>query len=417
MSWTMTNNRSGSGSWQWQVVRAERRRCGTARVIATAVWLLSMLATSGAQAQVFSTLRAFSGRDGSTPSAALVQGRDGIFYGTTQLGGEWGLGTLFAMRADGSLTVLYELSGPEGADIFAPLVIGRDGQLYGTTALGGPGGLDGKGTVFRFSTDGGYVPLHFFSGTDGAHPQTGLTVGADGVLYGTTTRGGEYDLGTVFAITPDGEFRTVHSFFRKEGDMSLGELLLGRDGWLYGTAVAGGPANTGTVFRVSPSQGFSVLHVFAYYQPSEGVSPRGSLVQGADGCIYGTTEFGGAYGNGTVFRMAPDGTYVDLHSFTQSEGTNPLAGLILAGDGRFYGTTSSGGQFNSGTLFAMTPRGSVSVVHAFTGDADGGLPVSALMQARDGHLYGTTPLGGASSTGTVFRVTLPRHMPRIPFRR
>ena len=388
-----------------------------AGLLAGSVLLVSVLATGGAYAQGFATLRAFGGRDGSTPSAALVQGHDGTFYGTTQLGSEKGRGTVFAMRADGVLTVLYELAGPEGADVFAPLVFGQDGQLYGTTALGGPGELDGKGTVFRFSTDGWYTPLHFFSGADGEHPQTGLTVGRDGTLYGTTTRGGDFDQGTIFAITPQGEFRTVHALFRNEGEMPLGELLLGRDGWLYGTTSSGGPANQGTLFRVSPSGGFSVLHVFGYYEPSEGTSPRGRLVQGSDGCIYGTTEFGGEYGYGTVFRMAPDGTYTDFHSFSQREGANPLAGLMVGRDGRFYGTTSWGGAYGSGTVFAITPNRRVSVVHDFTGGADGGSPVSGLLQASDGHLYGTTPLGGASSMGTVFRIALPEPLPRMPFRR
>jgi uncharacterized repeat protein (TIGR03803 family) len=397
-------------------VRSGRRR-RAARVAATGVLLASALAASGARAQAFSTLRAFSGRDGSGPSAALVQGRDGVLYGTTQLGGESDRGTVFGMTPDGALTALYGLRGPEGADLFGPLALGRDGQLYGTTALGGPGDLNGKGTVFRFSPSGSFTTLHFFSGSDGVHPQTGLTRGRDGTLYGTTTRGGEADQGTVFAITPQGEFRTLHALSRNDGEMPLGELLLGRDGWLYGTTTSGGPANCGTIFGVPPSEGFSVIHVFGLYDPREGRSPRGGLVQGSDGWLYGTTEFGGEHDAGTVFRMAPDGTFASLHSFSQREGTTPLAGLILGRDGRFYGTTSSGGAFNSGTVFAMTPAGQVSVVHAFTGRADGGSPVSSLLQGRDGHLYGTTPMGGASSMGTVFRIVLPRPTAHAPFRR
>ena len=405
MSRTMTRNR-GEGPCQGFCLRWGRRQRRAAGRAAAVLLVASMLVTSGAQAQVFSTLRAFSGRDGSSPSAALVQAPEGTLYGTTQLGGERGLGTVFGMTSEGALTMLYELTGPEGADVFAPLFLGLDGQLYGTTALGGPGGLNGKGTVFSFTTSGSYAPLHLFSGSDGAIPQSGLTGGKDGLLYGATTSGGEQGKGTVFAISPQGELHTLHDFAGSDGDMPLGELVVGRDGWLYGTTVNGGPKNGGTVFRVSLYGEFTVLHSFGF-DPQEGSSPRGGLALGADGDCYGTTEFGGEYGHGVVFRLAPDGTFTPLHAFTRSEGTNPLAGLILASDGKFYGTTSSGGYFNSGSVFAITSAGELSVLHAFTGGADGGSPVAALMEARDGRLYGTTPLGGAFNMGTVFRIALP----------
>jgi uncharacterized repeat protein (TIGR03803 family) len=187
--------------------------------------------------------------------------------------------------------------------------------------------------------------------------------------------------------------------------MPLGELVLGYDGWLYGTTTSGGSGNGGTVFRVSPSGDFTLLHTFAF-DPSDGHSPRGALALGNDGDVYGTTEFGGEYGYGTIFRLASDGTYTSRYALALCEGANPLAGLILGNDGNLYGTTSSGGAFGNGTVFAFTGEGHVSVLYAFTGGEDGGSPVAALLQARDGRLYGTTSLGGASSVGTVFRMAL-----------
>jgi uncharacterized repeat protein (TIGR03803 family) len=395
-------------------VRARRHQNRAAGIPAVVVLLASVLAGSGARAQVFSTvfstLHTFSERDGSSPNAALVQASDGTVYGTTQLGGAYGLGTVFRMTENGALTTLHALTGPEGADVFAPLLLGQDGQLYGTTTLGGPGALEGKGSVFRISAFGSYAAMHLFSGSDGASPESGLTQGKDGLFYGTTTSGGEGGKGTVFVITPQGEFHTVHAFSGSDGDMPLGELVVGRDSWFYGTTVSGGPDNGGTVFRVSLYGEFTMLHSFGF-NPAEGNSPRGRLALGADGDFYGTTEFGGAYGYGAIFRLSPDGTFTSLHSFTSCEGTNPLAGLILANDGKFYGTTSSGGAFNNGSVFAVTGAGDragyLSVLHAFTGGADGGMPVSALLQARDGRLYGTTALGGAGSVGTVFLMALP----------
>jgi uncharacterized repeat protein (TIGR03803 family) len=403
MSWTMTMNRKASLC----VGVRSRRRPGRGTGVTVAVGVLASLVVAGdAGAQVFSTLHAFSGQDGSSPSAALVQGPDDTFYGTTQLGGQNGLGTVFGMTSDGAVTTVYEFTGPEGSDVFAPILIGRDGRLYGTTALGGPGGLDGKGAVFAFSPGGLYTALHFFSGSDGKIPQSGLVEGKDGSLYGTTASGGEGGNGTVFAITPRGDFHTVHAFAGCDGGMPLGNLVVGRDGWFYGTTVSGGAENGGTVFRISLYGEFSVLHSFGF-DPPAGNSPRGGLTLGTDGDLYGTTEFGGEYGNGEVFRLSPDGTYTPLHSFVRSEGTNPLAGLILANDGTLYGTASSGGAFDSGSVFAITGAGDLSVLHAFTGDADGGSPVSAVVQARDGRIYGTTPLGGAGAVGTVFRIAMP----------
>ena len=385
------------------VGRGERRRSkiGTA-VVALLVW---MLVPAGAQAQYFSTLHAFSGRDGSSPSATLVPGPDGNLYGTTQLGGENGFGTVYAVSPTGEITVLYPLAGAEGADVFSPLVFGRDKQFYGTTALGGAGVLNGHGAVFRFSLDGAYTPLYFFSGRDGEKPEAGLAQGSDGWLYGTTTSGGDLGKGSVFAISPDGEFRSLHAFSGSDGDLPLGQLLADDDGWLYGTTVSGGAHNGGTVFRISPSGELSVLHDFGFDSP-DGNSPRGGLVRGLDGAYYGTLAFGGDHGAGAIFRLMPDGSLTTVHAFSKDDGTTPLAGLILGCDGKLYGTTSSGGFFDAGTVFVMAPTGELSVLHAFTGRDDGGSPVSGLMLANDCSLYGTTPVGGARSRGTVYRIIL-----------
>jgi uncharacterized repeat protein (TIGR03803 family) len=367
--------------------------------------LVSLLASGVVQAQVFSTLHAFSGADGSSPSAELTQGPDDNFYGTTQLGGDYDLGTVFTMSASGQLTAIYSLTGPEGADVFAPLLFGRDKELYGVTTLGGPEVLAGKGTIFRFSLSGQYTPLHVFSGNEGARPEAGLAQGSDGWLYGTTTSGGDFGKGTIFGASLDGELRVLHAFAGSDGEMPLGELLPSDDGWLYGTTVSGGAHNGGTLFRVSPTGEFGVLHDFGT-DPDDGTSPRGRLVRDSGGAIYGTLEFG-AYGSGAVFCVTTDGNYRIVHSFWDRAASTPLAGLILGRDGLLYGTSSSGGTFNAGTVFAVVPTGGLTVLHEFTGGLDGGSPVSGLLQANDGRIYGTTPLGGPWMQGTAYRLTLP----------
>jgi uncharacterized repeat protein (TIGR03803 family) len=130
------------------------------------------------------------------------------------------------------------------------------------------------------------------------------------------------------------------------------------------------------------------------FDGTDGALPN-ALIQAADGNFYGTTEKGGTYGGGTVFKITPEGTLTTLHRFVYTDGAYPSGGLIQASDGNFYGTTSLGGippNFE-GTVFKITPDGTVTVLHIF-GGADGRNP-QVLIQARDGNYYGTTAGGGA----------------------
>ena len=138
--------------------------------------------------------------DGGYPEAALVQGSDGNFYGTTSGGGINGYGTVFKMSITGLLTSLYSFTGAnDGGYPRAELVQGNDGSLYGTTTNGGTKNV---GTVFQISTNGAYTGLYSFTGgDDGAYPNAGLVQGSDGSFYGTTSSGGTNNSGTVFRLT------------------------------------------------------------------------------------------------------------------------------------------------------------------------------------------------------------------------
>jgi uncharacterized repeat protein (TIGR03803 family) len=157
----------------------------------------------------------------------------------------------------------------------------------------------------------------------------------------------------------------------------------------------------------SPAQTLTTLVSFA---GPNGAEPRyGSLVLGTDGNFYGTTRGGGAHSGGTVFKMTPSGTLTTLYSFCPqmgcSDGSDPDAGLVLGSDGNFYGVTTGGGASASGTVFKITPTGTLTVLHSFIG-SDGYDPVGTLLQASDGNFYGTTMAeGGAHGSGTVFKIT------------
>jgi uncharacterized repeat protein (TIGR03803 family) len=166
------------------------------------------------------------GRDGELPSAPLIQGTDGNLYGTTPFGGmnsnaahecQQGCGTAFRITLAGTETVLYAFAGgnSDGANPYAALVEGSDGNFYGTTSSGGNAGCaEGCGTAFTITPAGVETVLHFFGGTsaDGVSPTTGLILAPDGNFYGTTPFGGQFNVGTVFTMTPAGVETVVFSF-------------------------------------------------------------------------------------------------------------------------------------------------------------------------------------------------------------
>jgi uncharacterized repeat protein (TIGR03803 family) len=180
----------------------------------------------------------------------------------------------------------------------------------------------------------------------------------------------------------------------------------GSDGNFYGTTASGGAFFQGTVFRMTPSGAITVLHSFNSFL-SEGAIPIAGLVQGSDGNFYGTTALGGAHFKGTVFKIDATGNLTTLRSFSgsPSEGTNPVGALVQGSDDNFYGTTASGGEHFQGTVFRITPAGALTVLHSFSGyPSEGAIPIAGLVQSSDGNFYGTTALGGAHFKGTVFKI-------------
>src|SRR5260370_919539 len=206
-------------------------------------------------------------------------------------------------------------------------------------------------------------------------------------------------------MTPDGSVSTIHVFTGgTDGTEAAAALIQARDGDLDGTTQYGGPFGGGTVFRTTLDGTLTVLHAFHAQVDYEGGQRGAALVEGRlDGDLYGTTTTGGrCLFCGTIFRLSPDGTFAVVYSFEDGAGTgiHPFAALIQGREGNFYGTTSRGG-----TVFQITPEGELTVLHVFAGDWDGSAPQAALLQATDGAFYGTATGGGPSSTGTVFRVT------------
>jgi uncharacterized repeat protein (TIGR03803 family) len=291
-----------------------------------------------------------SGNDGATPLGDLIY-TNGSFYGTTEYGGKGDHGTVFALSSTGAERVLYEFgSGTDGRAPEAGVVI-LGGILYGTTDLGGLG----MGTVYSFKSGHEQVLHRFGKGADGQYPAASL-IALNGTLYGTTQYGGDSRNGTVFSITTAGAERPIYSFKSGADGARPAARLTTMGGMLYGTTQYGGTYGGGTVFVLKPGGGEKVLHSFgASY--TDGREPLAGLVA-VNGTLYGTTSVGGAYdhvygGGGTLFSVTKTGVEKIVHSFgSLGDGLRPLSDLLNL-SGTLYGTTEYGGANGAGTVFSL----------------------------------------------------------------
>jgi uncharacterized repeat protein (TIGR03803 family) len=272
--------------------------------------------------------------------------------------------------------------------------------------------------------------LHSFGGGEGDPPDgsypNGLAQGTNGYLYGTTLQGGnggggDY-YGTVFKISTSGT-ETILDNFNTGSNPCCGNnaaLALATNGDFYGT-VSG---NTNAVYKVTPSGALNLVGDSGLCNTADppvcGQGPDATLVQASNGDLYGTTEIGGAYAQGVIFKMTLGGTFTILHSFCETEnsegycldGNGPYSALVQGANGNLYGVTHVGGAYGAGTIFQITEAGKFSTLYTFcavSGCTDGANPYAALVQGTDGNLYGTTGEDGNCSAfgcgGTFFTIT------------
>ncbi len=246
--------------------------------------------------------------EGLSPAAGLVE-FNGEYYGTTVFGGiiancgynsTAGCGTIFKIAVGGKFGTFYsfcsQASCSDGANPSAGL-IQYSGNLFGTTQNGGTYGL---GAVFAITASGTLTSLHSFNNTDGAFPSAGLAE-SNGNFYGTTPVGGSIGVGTFFQITPTGHLTTLYIFDLVDGGNPYGGVTVGADGNFYGTTELGGAHDYGTLFELTPGGSLTTLHSFNL---SDGAYPKGGLLQAAAGIFYGTTFYGGSRLDGTIFALS-----------------------------------------------------------------------------------------------------------------
>ena len=304
-------------------------------------------------------------------------------------------------------TTLYTFSGgADGGSPYASLIRDAAGNLYGATFAGGAANL---GTLFKIDKTGTETVLYSFTGKpDGEHASRNLLRDKAGNLYGVAYEGGASGFGAVFKLNKTGTESIVYSFGAgTDGEYPGSGLIADTAGNLYGTTGYGGASGNGTVYRVSKSGKEKILHSFT---GADGQYPFGNLLRDSAGNLYGTTSMGGTTGNGTVFKLTAKGKVTVLHNFAGgTDGANPYAGLVQDAKGNFYGTTYYGGAgckgFDCGTVFKVSPKGKETVLHAFA-LTDGHYPdFGTLVRDAAGNLYGTTYAGGGADMGVVFKVS------------
>lgn len=370
--------------------------------------------------------------DGEFPwSNVLISDSAGNFYGATSSGGTNFAGMVFELSPDGnggySETILHDFGTPgtgDGSSPYGSLLRDPAGNFYGTTQ---GGGKNSTGTIYMLSpkSGGGWTEkiLYNFSAsgvTDGASPSSGLILGKNRTLYGTTTYGGTYGVGTVFQISETNGViseKVIHSFGAAgDGEYPYDPVVMGPDGNLYGTTSLGNPG-AGAVYKLALENGTwkeTILYMFTGKNGDGSGMYYVGLIGDKAGNIYGTTSFGGANGNGTVWELVYSSktkTYTEniLYSFSAAghDGQYPYGGLTMDASGNLFGTTEDGGDINQGVLFELTKSGSTwteSVVHSFDGGTDGEEPSANLLLGSDGQFYGMARYGGTSNLGIVYSV-------------
>jgi uncharacterized repeat protein (TIGR03803 family) len=311
-------------------------------------------------------LHSFGGKhDGRSPYAGVVIGPAGRLFGTTYQGGlpnpqcQQGCGIVFEIKHNGEEKVLHRFTGGmDGGLPFGGLIRAPDGTLYGTTEIGGAFGV---GTIFKVDTSGAETVLYSFAGQpDAQYPESGLIRDEAGNFYGTTAAGGVSGLGTVFEFDTSGHETLLYSFggmFNSDGQNPDAALFRSPTGDLYGTTYLGGTENIGTVFKIDASGHETVLHSFGDAQ-NDGAYAESSLVSDSRGNLYGTTIQGGIFGipGGIVFRISAEGAYSVVYSFGgKLDGSAPAGPLLRGPNGSFFGTTTSGGKIGAGTVYQFIP--------------------------------------------------------------
>jgi uncharacterized repeat protein (TIGR03803 family) len=345
-----------------------------------------MVLTSSAPAQTYTDLYDLTQATGSSPyfPNLIAQGQDGSLYSTMPSSYPGDGTTVVAPPIGGIVTVTHYFEGTDGFGPNSGLTLGMDGNLYGTTYIHSSSAY---GTVFQVTPAGAVTVLYGFGNlTDGAYPWAPPIQASDGNLYGVT----QGTTPVAYKITMPA---ATYSVLANLPAASVAPLVVGSDGNFYGTTIAGGKFNAGTVFQLTRKGVLKIIYSFGT-AANDGATPNAPVMLGADNKLYGTTYWGGANGLGTVFQVTNAGVCKILHSFDGTDGSHPSSGLVQGSDSFLYGATIAGGGLGDGAFFKVNTKGTTySVLHNFDGKPSGGSPASTVHLHTNGTIYGWGEVG------------------------
>ena len=328
-------------------------------------------------------------------------------WGMTAAGGQFNKGVIFKTDGSGNNQTVeyscYKVAGESPS--YTHLIEATDGKLYGMTSEGGAV-TNTLGVLFQYDPNTNiYAKKVNFTGLNGAGPKASLVQASDGKLYGMTPGGGATYDGVLFQYDPVTDIYTKKfDFGSVNGTWPQGSLIEAADGKLYGlTEYGGAGSGSGVLFQYDPATNVYTKKV-DFYLSATGERPRGSLLQASNGKLYGTTKNGGANNSGVIFEYDPiTNIYNETFSFVSVTGIMD-GSLIQASDGKLYGMMNAGGTNNMGVIFQYDIITHTCVAtFNFDGAAHGANPKASLMQATDGMLYGMTYYGGVGDVGVVFQ--------------
>ena len=347
------------------------------------------------------------------PDVPRIRLTNGVFYGVNygNFNGGSNHGVIFRLGPTGTYSTPYVFQAATQEEANPTILIqGADGNLYGATAPRAVGDLNGM--IFQFTQSGTFTPIYRFQDGKGTHA-TSLVFGTDGNLYGTAagdSSGGFFNhppsmhnAGVFFRLTLQGQITTLYSFTGGDDGSLPNSLIQGADGNFYGTTQYGpeSPPNVfsgvGTVFKFTPNGTLNTIYRFT--GGIDGGNPS-QIVQGGDGNLYGITTYGIFP---AIFKVTPAGVRTTAYNFEGVRGSEP-SGLMASSDGNIYGTTKDGGIPQAGSIFSIDPAGRITS-YVFDGEGNGGEP-GPIFEGLEHNLYGATSVGGQFGFGTVFRLNL-----------
>jgi len=343
---------------------------------------------------------------GKNPEGDFIEATNDKLLGLTYSGGSKGNGVLFEFDINSSTfskKVDFDAANL-GKNLNGTLIKTTLGKVIG---VANSGGMSGYGTIFDYNYAGNTITktIDFNNTSNGDYPYGSFVKASDGYLYGTNSYDGQNYVGTLFKIDPSTNILTkIVDFGGANGGYPYEGLTVAANGKLYGTTSSDGADGNGTIYEYDPNLNtFTVRYNFT---TATGYLSESMMTLAPNGKLYGTTNSGGANDQGVIFEYDPiTNTYIDEVDF---DGTNnggyPVAGLTLSNNGKMYGVTSSGGLNGDGCIFEYNfGKQNVTKVFDFSNNTSGSSPMTGLTLASNGKMYGMTYTGGANNySGTLY---------------